>query len=91
MAAKKLKPKTEEEFYIQVLDACTYEIARININIELYSFLDPETVVGDKNLGQGLGMQASEKCTAAEAVEINKQNLKVYTDKRDAILRLLNK
>ena len=84
--SEKLKPRELKEFYIEALNACNYEIARININIELYSSIPAETVVGDR----ALSAQSSDKCTAAEAVEINQQNLKVFTDKRDAILRLLD-
>lgn len=74
---------TEKDFYLQLLEQVTAEIAKTNVDIEVYNAVPTDEVIGK-------GMDGNDM-KASEALEVKKKNLEVYEMKRAAINRLLDK
>ena len=80
------KYKTKQDFWQSLKEQCLLEIAKIEVDMEIYSNLPEEEIIGQDTRGAD-----PKDMTAAEGLEIKQQNLKVYSDRLSAIDRLLKR
>lgn len=80
------KFKTKRDFWLALKEQTVLEIAKIEIDLEIYSVLPDDKIVGQEQEGRTIKDK-----TAKEAREIKENNLAVYQAKLDAIERLLSK
>lgn len=79
-----MKIKSKKDFLLLNKENLLRDIVATEIEIELFSSLDENTIVGKQIEGH-----KSEELTAKEALKIKNQNMEVFSQRLAAIERLL--